>query len=127
MNRPVVRVVISAYNAASYLMQTITSVLEQSFQDFEILMLDDSSRDNTAGVVQKRKVLNLRYHRFCKNYTGPSLPRNVEISIATCRNKVLLDTNDLYRSGRLEVAVTFLEDHPEVVLGTIYASSLQSE
>ncbi len=116
MEMPVVSVVIPAYNSAPYLKETIASVQEQSFQNFEIIIVDDCSQDNTSGVVQKFKSPNLHYHRLRKNHGGPSLPRNVGISMARGQYIALLDADDLYCPGRLSAAVSFLEHHPDAGL-----------
>ena len=116
MHSPLVSVVIPTYNAAVYLPQAIFSLQAQTFQDFEIIIVDDCSEDNTREVIGKFNLPHLRYHQLEKNCGGPSKPRNTGITMARGRYIALLDADDIYTSRRLEAAVRFLDDNPDVGL-----------
>src|ERR1700691_6171602 len=75
MNPPKVSVLIPTYNYARYLAEAIESVLEQDFQDFELLIVDDCSSDNTAEVVQPFCARDARV-RFAVNPTNLGMVNN---------------------------------------------------
>ena len=116
---PLVSVVIPTYNSAQYLPETIESVLWQSWQDFEIIIVDDGSTDNTQEVVGAFKSNKIRYIRQ-ENSGGPSKPRNVGIHHARGKYISLFDSDDIMSKNKLEEAVAFLERHSD--LGFLFAN-----
>ncbi len=116
---PVVSVVIPAYNAAQYLPESIQSVLLQSWQDFEIIIVDDGSTDNTQEVVGAFNSIKIRYVRQ-ENSGGPSRPRNVGIHHARGKYISLFDSDDLMSRNKLAEAVSFLERYSD--LGLVFAN-----
>ncbi len=116
---PLVSVVIPTYNSAQYLLETIQSVLSQSWQDFEIIIVDDGSTDNTQEVVEAFNSNKIRYIRQ-ENSGGPSRPRNVGISHARGKYVSLCDSDDLMSRNKLEEAVAFLERYSD--LGLLFAN-----
>jgi len=105
---PLVSVVIPTYNSAQYLPEAIESVLSQSWQDFEIIIVDDGSTDNTQEVVGGLNSNKIRYVRQ-ENSGGPAKPRNVGIHHAQGKYILLFDSDDLMSSNKLAEAVAFLE------------------
>ena len=116
---PLVSVVIPTYNSAQYLPQTIESVLSQSWQNFEIIIVDDGSTDNTQEVVGAFNSNKIRYIRQ-ENSGGPSRPRNVGIHHARGKYISLLDSDDLMSRNKLAEAVSFLERYSD--LGLVFAN-----
>lgn len=116
---PLVSVVIPAYNAAQYLPESIQSVLSQSWQDFEIIIVDDGSTDNTREVVGAFNSIKIRYVRQ-ENSGGPSRPRNVGIHHARGKYISLFDSDDLMSRNKLAEAVPFLERYSD--LGLLFAN-----
>ena len=112
---PLISVVIPTYNSAQYLPQTIESVLSQSWQDFEIIIVDDGSTDNTQAVVGAFNSNKIRYIRQ-GNSGGPSRPRNVGIHHARGKYISLCDSDDLMSRNKLEGAVAFLERYSDLGL-----------
>jgi hypothetical protein len=112
-------VVIPAYNSAQYLPETIESVLSQSWQDFEIIIVDDGSTDNTPDVVAAFNSNKIRYIRQ-ENSGGPSSPRNVGIHHARGKYISLFDSDDIMSRNKLGAAVSFLEQYPD--LGLLFAN-----
>jgi glycosyltransferase involved in cell wall biosynthesis len=106
--KPLVSVVIPAYNRAALLGRAVNSVLEQSFQDFEILIVDDGSTDNTAEVVQGFEDPRIRYIRHAKN-AGEAAARNTGIHAARGQYVAFLDSDDYWLAGKLELQVRVLE------------------
>lgn len=116
---PLVSVVIPTYNSAQYLPETIESVLSQSWQDFEIIIVDDGSTDNTQEVVGAFNSNKIRYIRQ-ENSGGPSRPRNVGIHHARGKYISLFDSDDLMSRNKLAEAVAFLERYSN--LGLLFAN-----
>jgi glycosyltransferase involved in cell wall biosynthesis len=116
---PLVSVVIPTYNSAQYLPETIESILSQSWQDFEIIIVDDGSTDNTQGVVGAFNSNKIRYIGQ-ENSGGPSRPRNVGVHHARGKYISLFDSDDLMSANKLAEAVAFLERYSD--LGLLFAN-----
>ena len=116
---PLVSVVIPTYNSAQYLPETIESILSQSWQDFEIIIVDDGSTDNTQEVVGAFNSNKIRYIGQ-ENSGGPSRPRNVGIHHARGKYISLFDSDDLMSRNKLAEAVAFLERYSD--LGLLFAN-----
>ena len=114
-DRPLVSVVIPAYNACAFIDDAIASVLTQDYPNIEVIVVDDGSIDDTAAraVVHGPRVQCL--HR--QNSGGyPGAVRNTGIAHAQGRYLAFLDADDIMLAGRLSSQVTFLERHPGVGL-----------
>jgi glycosyltransferase involved in cell wall biosynthesis len=111
---PTVSVVIPTYNNASVVKEAIQSVLEQTLSDYEIIVVDDGSTDNTREVVSSFSDKRIRYV-YQENH-GRSSARNHAISIAQGRYIAFLDSDDLFLPTKLEKQVTYMEKNPGVLL-----------
>jgi glycosyltransferase involved in cell wall biosynthesis len=112
-NVPKVSVVIKAYNHAAYVRQTIQSVLDQSFQDFEIVVTDDASTDATADIVREFKDPRIDLQVLPRNH-GISIAMNTTIARARGEYLAILNSDDYALPGRLEKQVALLEANPDV-------------
>src|SRR5260370_32555542 len=109
----VVSVIIPTYNSAAYLGEAIHNVLAQTFQDFEVIVVDDASTDNTkevVGLIGKR----IRYIR--QDRAGPSTARNHGILESSGDLIAFLDADDVWLPTKLAKQVDSLKQHPEAVL-----------
>ncbi|RPI29607.1 MAG: glycosyltransferase [Acidobacteria bacterium] len=104
---PEVSVIIPAYNHAAYLSKALTSVLTQSYKDFEVIVVDDGSTDDTPSVVPRNNS-KVRYIR--QENHGLSASRNTGIREARGRIIGLLDADDLYEPTFLERTVRLLKE-----------------
>ncbi len=121
---PKVSILTPAFNAAKYLSETIDSVLAQTFQDFEMIIVDDGSTDNTREVAQgyaQKHPGKIRYI-YQKN-AGPAAARNTAIKNSTGEYLALLDSDDLWMPNRLEEGVAVLDAKPEV--GLVHAKTIR--
>ncbi len=116
---PKVSVIIPAYNTASYLAEAVESVLNQSFRDFEILIVNDGSTDSTLEVARKFEPL---VKVFSKENGGPASARNLAIKHSTGEYIAFLDSDDLWEEGKLAEQVAYLKNHPQVAL--VYGEAL---
>ncbi len=117
MNTPMITVLMPAYNAEKYIGEAIDSVLKQSFIDFELLIINDGSTDDTQKVVgsfnDDRIVLVEQVHGGVSNALNNGLARAKGKYIAR------FDSDDICLPQRLEKQFTFLEADPEyVIVGT---------
>ena len=112
---PKVSVLVKAYNHAPYVRQTIESVLEQSFQDFEIVVTDDGSTDGTAEILKGYADPRIRFAALPENQ-GISAAMNATIARSRGRYLAILNSDDFLLPGRLERQAAYLDAQPDVSL-----------
>lgn len=107
---PLVSVVMPAYNAESYIAATLRSVLGQSYRHFEVLVVDDCSRDGTAEVVRALSAEDprIRLIRLDKNFGAPAGPRNIGVRQARGRWVAFLDADDIWHPDKLKIQLDVL-------------------
>jgi glycosyltransferase involved in cell wall biosynthesis len=111
MRRPKISIVIPAYNAESTIIETIESVQKQTFSDFEIIIIDDGSTDNTVEVI--KNIHDRRIQVISYEHRGVSAARNQGISYANGELIAFLDADDLWTPDKLELQLAALEKYPE--------------
>jgi glycosyltransferase involved in cell wall biosynthesis len=109
---PKVSVVIPTYNREKLVSEAIQSVLRQTYTNFELIVVDDGSTDNTKVVVDSYKDPRIRYE-YQEN-RGVSAARNNGINVSTGDYIAFLDSDDLYLEAALEKSVNSLESHKQV-------------
>jgi glycosyltransferase involved in cell wall biosynthesis len=111
--KPLVSVIIPAFNRAWCLAEAVDSVLAQGFGDFELIVVDDGSTDGTAALLagygDAIRVLR-------RENRGVSAARNAGIAAARGDLIAFLDSDDLWRSGKLRRQVAFFAAHPEALI-----------
>jgi glycosyltransferase involved in cell wall biosynthesis len=108
-----VSTIIATYNRAYILRQALESALQQTYGDFEIVVVDDGSTDNTREVIEGLQSEKIRYVRHEQN-RGCSAAYNTGILAATGELIAFLDSDDRWKADNLERKVGFLARHPEV-------------
>lgn len=112
---PAVSIIIPTYNRADLIGETLQSVLGQTYQSFEIIVVDDGSRDGTEKVVAALGDPRIRY--FWKTNSGlPAPNRNVAIRMSRGRYIAFLDSDDLWLPEKLAIQIQWMEAHPNVGL-----------
>ncbi len=109
-----VSVIIPCYNRADIVSETIDSVLAQSHSNFEIILIDDGSTDNTREVISSYDDRRIRY--FYKFNGGLSAARNSGLSAARGEFIAFLDSDDVWASWKLAAQFEIFRRHPEVGL-----------
>lgn len=109
---PFFTVVIPTFNRADKLAATIRSVLEQTFQDFELLVMDDGSTDDTEKMVSSLSDPRVRYD-LAPNSGGPATPRNRGINAASAPWISFLDADDIWYPTRLSEIAQAITQNPE--------------
>ena len=116
-----VSIITPAYNAAAYIAETIESVLAQTYTNWEMLIVNDCSKDNTVEIVQsyaakdKRiKLINLEQN------SGAAAARNTAIQNANGRYIAFLDSDDLWKKEKLQKQIEFMKQNGYVFTFTSY-------
>ena len=113
--RPAASVVIPVYNTARYLERAIDSVLNQTFTDFELLLLDDGSTDGSSAILDRYQACDSRCRVFHNHNRGVITTRNEGNSMARADIIFLMDSDDICMPDRFEKQFTYLSEHPECV------------
>jgi glycosyltransferase involved in cell wall biosynthesis len=111
MINPVVSVIIPTYNGEAFLADTIQSVLDQIYTNFELIIVDDGSVDDTIRVINQFDDSRIKFVNLGKN-CGADTARNVGIHQSNGNIIAFLDQDDLFHPEKLQVHVDYLEQHP---------------
>jgi glycosyltransferase involved in cell wall biosynthesis len=109
---PLVSVIIPSYNAGQYIKEAIDSALDQTYKGIEILVIDDSSTDNTKEILAPYIGAGKIIYISQKN-AGPSMARNNGIAHSRGKYIAFLDSDDIFLPKKIEHQVAYLETHPE--------------
>lgn len=114
MRRPAVSVVMATCNVDRFLAEAIESILAQTLRDFEFIIVDFGSTDNSRSVAAEYAALDDRIR--LRNIPSCSLPeaRNAGSCLAKGRYIAVMDADDIALPGRLEMETRFMENHPDV-------------
>lgn len=115
---PEISVIMAVYNGEKFIKSAIQSVIDQSFKDFEFIIIDDCSTDKTAEIINKFNENRIIYRKNNKNVgQTPSLNKGVKIS----KGKYIarIDADDLFTEDKLKFQYEFMEKNPQIsVCGT---------
>jgi glycosyltransferase involved in cell wall biosynthesis len=112
-----VSVVMPAYNCANYVKEAIDSILAQELADFELIVIDDASTDNTGQILQSYADHRLRIITQPAN-CGHGIGQNIGLACAKGEYIAIMDADDIAMPERLREQVHFLDHHPEIhILG----------
>lgn len=110
-----VSIVMSVYNGAKYLAEAIGSILAQTFVDFEFLIVDDGSTDNSAGILKEYASQDSRI-RVLTNETNKGFPFSLNRAIRESSASYIarMDADDISLPHRLQTQYDFMESHPDI-------------
>ena len=115
-----VSVLMPAYNAAEHIREAIDSILEQTFTDFEFLIINDGSTDNAVDIISEYDDPRIKLVHNDGN-KGLIYSLNYGLEIAQGKYIARMDADDIAMDTRLEKQVRFLEDNPDTsILGTAF-------
>ena len=103
MNTPYFSIILPVYNAAKHLSATIRSVLTQSFRDFELIMIDDGSSDESLSIMMAYAAEDQRIKLVSKSNKGVSEARNLGLTLARGSLIAFIDADDLWRANKLAI------------------------
>ena len=105
-----VSIIMPSYNTALYIEETIQSVLNQTYSNWELIIVDDCSNDNTDEVLEKIKDPRIHYLKNEKN-SGAAVSRNKALREAKGQWIAFLDSDDLWMRNKLEKQIQFMEEN----------------
>lgn len=111
-NEGLVSIIMPTYKCGRFIEESIKSVQSQSYRDWELIVVDDCSRDGTIGVVQDIQKEDHRIHVFSNaRNSGAAVSRNVALREAKGRWIAFLDSDDLWEPTKLEKQIKFMEEN----------------
>lgn len=116
-----VSIIMPTYNSGEYIGRALDSVLKQTYHNWELLIVDDCSTDNTEEVVRLYMLeeSRIKYHRLEKN-SGAAIARNTAVTLATGRYIAFLDSDDLWYPEKLSKQIAFMKTHNYTFTCTSY-------
>ena len=110
-----ISVVMPCYNYEAYVSEAIESILRQSFTNFEFIIVNDGSTDNSDERIRVYHDKRIRYKKLPKN-SGNYPARNIGMKMATGKYICVMDADDISHPDRLRIQFNYLESHPSVAM-----------
>ena len=112
-NENMISIVMPSFNVGGMIIESINSVLNQTYNKWELLIIDDFSSDNTLSFVEEfaKQDFRIRYFSTNQNTGSPSQPRNIGIEQAKGDYIAFLDSDDIWLPNKLEEQLTFMQKH----------------
>lgn len=112
-NAPLVSVLIAVFNASSYIIDAVNSILLQTYPNFEVIIIDDASTDDSLEKIKQFSDIRVKIFENTQNW---GLAKSLNIGLSKCEGKyiVRMDADDLSYPDRIEKQVAFLEEHPDL-------------
>lgn len=107
MESKLVSIIMPTYNCAKFIGKTIESVIAQTYENWELIIVDDCSKDNTEEVVSKYKDNRIKYYRL-ENNSGAAVARTEAMKKAIGSYMSFLDSDDLWKKDKLEKQLEFM-------------------
>lgn len=109
-SKPLVSVIMPAYNCAGFIEEALASIFSQGIDDIEVVVVDDGSTDNTAEIAA---AYDPRVHLLRNAHCGPASARNLAVAHSTADLLAFLDADDVWLPGKLAAQMEFLANHPD--------------
>ncbi len=122
INEPSISVIVPVYNGGKFIKEAVDSILNQSFSDFELIVVDDCSNDDTYEIVDELKRTDKRLRIYQNNSNvGVAATLNFGISVAKGKYIARMDADDISASNRLFRQLKYLENNPDLdIVGSWY-------
>lgn len=119
MKKPEISVIMSVYNGEDYLSETIESVMAQTFREWELIVINDCSKDSTAEILEKYSAMDERI-RVYTNEVNLRLPASLNKAIGFSSGKYIarMDADDICLPDRLEKQYKYMEENKEISLSS---------
>lgn len=122
MNNPKVSVIVPVYNVEKLLQRCIDSILAQTFTDFELLLIDDGSKDKSGEICDEYAAKDSRIRVFHKQNGGVSTARNIGIDKAQGEWIYFVDSDDIVLPSALGTFCSLIYSDSELVMAGFYTS-----
>lgn len=110
MEKDLISIIIPVYNAEKFIKETIQTIQEQTYTNWEAIFVDDKSTDNSKEIIKQNLQKNMKLIELSEN-CGPAIARNKGLEIAKGRYITYLDADDLLAKNKLEVQHKFMQDN----------------
>jgi glycosyltransferase involved in cell wall biosynthesis len=121
-----VSVLMPVYNSERFLAEAIQSTLGQTFEEFELIVIDDGSTDGSREIVERFAAVDRRVALRCQEHKGVVAARNLGLSGARSDLVALMDADDRMHSTRLATQAAFLQEHPSVAVCCTWANLIDA-
>lgn len=113
MENPLVSVIISTYNEEKYILESLESILSQSYTNLEIIIVDDASTDNTVNLIREKKSSKIQLY---VNESNKKLAHNLNFAMGIAKGKYIarMDADDIAGKDRIYEQVEYMEKHPDI-------------
>lgn len=120
MSEPLVSFVMPNYNEGSFIRDALDSILQQTYKNFECIIVDDGSSDNSPGIIKEYAARDPRI-KFFQNEKNMRICRTLNRGISLAKGKYIarMDSDDVCMPNRLEVQVAFMEDPKNAHVGVV--------
>lgn len=110
--KDLISIITPTYNCGKFIGETIESVIKQSYENWEMIIVDDCSTDNTKEVVEEyiKKDSRIKYHLLESN-SGAAVARTRAMELAQGKYMAFLDSDDLWMTNKLEDQLRFMKDN----------------
>jgi glycosyltransferase involved in cell wall biosynthesis len=127
MKKDLISIITPLYNSEEFISETIKSVLDQSYKNWEMIIIDDCSNDNGVNIVNsyQEKNDNIKLVQLSKN-SGAAVARNEGIKLAKGRYIAFLDSDDLWHPEKLKKQISFMEKNDYGFTYTNYQKMTES-
>lgn len=117
--KDLVSIITPTYNCSKYIGETIESVLNQTYKNFEMIIVDDASTDNTEEVVNSYHDKRIKYVKL-KTNSGPAVARNTAMELAKGKYMAFLDSDDIWVSDKIEKQIKFIKKNKYKIICSNY-------
>ena len=108
-NTPSVDIILPNYNKSEFLEESINSLIQQTYKNWHMYIIDDHSNDNSWSIIKKFSNLNNMTHIRLNKNMGPSFCRNYAMRISKSKYISFLDSDDSWTSAKLKKQINFME------------------
>ncbi|MGL5683111.1 MAG: glycosyltransferase family 2 protein [Marinifilaceae bacterium] len=110
--QPLVSIIMPSYNSEAFIEESILSIINQTYTNWELLITDDCSKDNTQTIIQRYIQQDSRIHLFTlKENGGAGVARNNSIKQAQGRYIAFCDSDDRWTDNKLDVQISYMQKH----------------
>jgi len=115
-----VSIIVPAYNAAKYISKTVVSIQNQSYNNWELIIVNDGSTDNTADIVKTLIASDdrIKFYELDKNYGFPAVARNTGVRKAEGYWVAMCDADDIWHPQKLELQINALSENGDIFCST---------
>ena len=128
-NEPLISIIIPVFNAQKYIEETILSVIGQTYRNWELIVVDDCSKDDSVIIVQRMMVSDSRIQLIEseENFGGPAKPRNMGMQVSNGQYIAFLDNDDVWLPEKLERQMDVFFNNKEIDIVHSLAYTIDSE